>query len=175
VNRDGFHKEAIDFREQAISYGGVIKLLPTLKLRGADTRYLVNILEKILQDDQQDDPDQPRLDKTNHRPQQSIAKANQRRLIYHAVDDGADNVDDQNRCEEEQDIGNERRNRDVVRGEKRHELRPIHLSDEKACRKAEQVEEAEDGAIAKTIKDEQDNCDDKKYIDQIKHRFDSSR
>jgi hypothetical protein len=175
VNGDGFHKEAIYSREQAIGNGGVIKLLPALELRGANTGYVVNILEKTLQDDQQDDPDQPGLGKTDDGSQQSIAKANQGRLIYHAVDYRTDNVNDENSSEEEQDIGNERRNGDVVRGEKRYELRSIHLRDEKACRKTEQVEKAENGAIAKTVEDEQDNCDDKKNIDQIKHRFDSSR
>lgn len=86
--------EAIDLREQAMRIGIVVEYLPTMELRRVDAGR--DVQQKLMQHQQQNDPQQPCLHNANQSAEQLIGEANKRaddgRILHHAVNDGGDDM-----------------------------------------------------------------------------------
>src|SRR5258708_36457252 len=98
---DQVKNKSIDVSKQAIIYCSIIKIPPTAKLSAIHPRRIIDILQENFEHCQDQDPEQPRLNKAYQTSQQRIPSAHERNLFHNPTQECRDNMDNQDRSQKQ--------------------------------------------------------------------------
>src|SRR5579884_1226172 len=162
-----FHKETVEAREQAIGQCLIVEVVPRLELVDLDVEAghdgcprldgALDVMQEGAEHGQQHEPEQPRLADADKAAEQRIAQADEGDGSYHAAYHGADDMQDQHSAYKDDDIGDERRRREAAGGQQCRKFCSIEVGYRECYGNAYEIYQTEDGSIAYTIKEEQDD------------------
>src|SRR5690348_13261809 len=113
------------------------------------------IVQKTSDDQQNDHPQEPCLDKTHHSADQHISKTQQWHSANDSAQQSAENMDDEHSGEKQHDIADERRNGDAIRGQEERKGLAKEDGYRQRDRNTEQVDDTKNRAVANAIEDKQ--------------------
>src|SRR5579875_1552777 len=107
----------IEMHKETLGNGFIVSPLPGTELTWIMHRNALDGAEDVMQGQQQNQPQEPGFNKTQHHPKQLVDDPQHRNAMDKGPNQRGDNMNDEDGSEKEQDIGQQRRSHGSIPSE----------------------------------------------------------